>query len=296
MGHLLRALLAGVAVAASMAIPSVARATDSGVGHEPSADPPLPPRGPDGDNLVDSHSRRSWNEGRPRMFAATTFDVGWVYVRPRLSIGWGNPFNTWFGVDMNPVVSGNGLGAYGGLRLALPRFDIRAGSRYVFAFNREYLPIQEKYDRLDLSSTVGEPARIVTHEVEAEFSIPLGPGDIIGLGSLSYVRNIPENRYVFEETLRVIVAPPIVWRGRGGYVIRFGSFSQHSLGVVADVLDVPKRDDSRTVRAGVVVRVVLSRHVEVRGSFVPTIISPDKLGVVGGDFTELGFRYRWATN
>ena len=42
-------------------------------------------------------------------------------------------------------------------------------------------------------------------------------------------------------------------------------------------------------------RIVLSRRVEVRGSFVVSLISPDRFGLVGGDFTELGVRYRWAT-
>lgn len=274
-----------------------AHAIDPGVAHEPSADPPIPydERSVPTDNLVDYRSQRSWNEGQHRPFLSTTIDVGWVYLRPRLSVGYGKPFNTWVGVDANPVVSGNGAGAYGGLRLALPRFDVRAGARYIYAFNREYLNPQPSYDRLDLSSTAGSPARILTYEVEAEFSLPAGPGDVIGLGSLSYVNNVPQGMYVFEETLRVVVDPPLVWRGRGGYLFRFGAFRQHFVGVVADVLNVPERHNDTTVRIGPVLRIVLSRHLEVRGSFVPTILSPDRLALTGGDFTELGFRYRWAT-
>jgi len=287
-----RAVIAAFATA-WLVSPAPALAVDFGVSHEPSADPPLPPQAPD--NLMDTGMRRSWGEGVPRWFLSSTLDVGWVYVRPRLSLGYGKPFDAWVGVDVNPVVSGNGIGGYGGVRLALPRFDVRAGARYVFSFNREYLNPQPRYDRLDLASTAGDPARIVTYEVEAEFSVPGGPGDFIGLASGSYVTNVPDGMYVFEETLRIIVNPPLVWRARAGYVLRFGSFKQHSVGLVVDGLDVPKRDDSKTFRAGAVVRVVLSRHVEIRGAFVPTIYSVDKLGIVGGDFTELGFRYRWAT-
>jgi len=282
----------GTAVALVSA-PRPAHAIEPGVSHEPSADPPLPPE--QNDDLVSTQARRSWNGGEPRWFVSTTLDVGWVYVRPRVSVGYGKPFNSWFGIDANPVASGNGLGGYGGLRLALPRFDIRLGTRYVFAFNRFYLNPQRTYDRLDLSRTDGEQAKILTYEAEAEFSIPGGPGDFIGLASGSYVANVPDNMYVFEETLRIVVNPPWVWRARGGYVVRFGSARQHSIGLVVDGLAVPRRDDSKTIRFGPIVRVVLSRHVEVRGSFVPTIYSEDKLGIVGGDFTELGFRYRWAT-
>lgn len=286
---------------------SVARAVDSSPG--PVFDAPLPAEGPDAptepppeayamspsDSLIDLRMRRSWNEGAPRAFLATTLDVGWTYIRPRISAGYGMPFKTWVGLDVNPIVAGQGLGAYGGLRLSLPRFDLRVGPRYFASFNRNYLVPQESYNRVDLDSTLHDPARVVTFEAEAEASLPAGPGDLVALGSISYVTNVPEGQLVFEETLRVIVNPPLVWRGRGGYVFRFGTSRQHSLGIVADVLDVPKRDDSLTIRVGPVIRIVLSRRVEVRGSFVPTIVSPDHIGLTGGDFTELGFRYRWAT-
>lgn len=262
---------------------------------EPLPEPPPEAHGLKPDELIDTRMRRSWNEGPRRAFLATTLDVGWTYIRPRVSLGYGQPFGAWIGVDVNPIFSGNGLGAYGGLRIALPRLDIRLGPRYFASFNREYLNPQRSYNRLDLDSTLGDPARIITYEAEIEASLPAGPGDVVALGSVSYVTGIPEGQYVFEETLRVIVDPPLVWRARGGYVVRFGSSRQHSAGVVADVLNVPAREDSTTVRAGPVVRIVLSRRVEVRGTFVPTIFSPDHIGLVGGDFTELGFRYRWAT-
>jgi len=291
-----------MAVLAAVTAAPRARATDSGGSNGPISDAPLPPEPPpeaygySPDNLIDTSMRRSWNEGRTRAFYAGTLDVGWTYLRPRLSLGYGKPFANWFGIDVNPIVSGNGLGGYGGLRLALPRLDLRLGPRFFYSFTREYLTPQNSYNRLDLDSTAGNPARIITLEAEFEASVPAGPGDIIGLGSVSYVTNVPEGQYVFEETLRVIVDPPLVWRARGGYVFRFGSFRQHSVGLVADVVNVPRRDDSTTVRAGPVIRIVLSRRVEVRGTFVPTIKSPDHIGLVGGDFTELGFRYRWASD
>lgn len=250
----------------------------------------LPP-----DSLIDTTMSRSWNEGKTRGFLATTLDVGWTYVRPRASVGYGKPFGTWLGIDVNPIIAGTGLGAYGGIRLALPRVDIRVGPRYFFSFNRNFLNEQGSYNRQDLDSTAGAQSKVLTFEAEIEASVPAGPGDIIGLGSISYLTGVPEGQLVFEETLRTIVKPPLVWRARLGYVFRFGSFRQHSIGIVGDGLDVPNRDDSKTFRLGPIIRIVLSRRVEVRGSFVPTIISPDHLGLIGGDFTELGFRYRWAT-
>ncbi len=307
---MLRAAGAALLGAAILATTTSARAQGAESAGSPS-DPPLPPddipfAGSSRENprpgvayppdaLIDASMRRSWNEGQTRAFLATTLDVGWTYLRPRASLGYGKPFGTWFGIDANPIISGNGLGAYGGLRLALRRFDLRVGPRYMAAFNRNYLNPQNTYNRQDLDSTAGNPSRVLTLEAEFEASVPAGPGDIIGLGSISYVTGVPKGQYVFEETLRIIVNPPLVWRARIGYVFRFGSYRQHSLGIVGEGLDIPNRDDSKTFRIGPVVRIVLSRRVEVRGSFVPTIISPDHLGLIGGDFTELGFRYRWAT-
>ena len=238
---------------------------------------------------------RSWGELPARGFVSTAFDVGFVYARPRVSVGYGRPFTSWVGIDANPIASGAGLGVYGGLRFELPHVDLRVGPRYFSAFQHTYLPTQSSYDRIELETQGGGKAKTLTYEAELDFSIPLGPGAVVGRGSVSYVTGVPDDQSVFEETLHVIVKPPLVWRARGGYAFRLGRYSQHSIGFVVDVLDVPKRDDSLTLRAGPILRMVLSRRVELRGSFVVTVSSPDRIGLVGGDFTELGVRYRWAS-
>lgn len=259
------------------------------------AKPPLGIFPTGSDALIDPRVVRSWGVAPPRIFLATTFDVGFVYARPRLSVGYGRPFTSWVGVDANPIVTGAGLGAYGGLRFELPYVDLRLGPRYFSAFNHTYLNTKPSYSRLDLETSVGTKANTLTYEAELDAAVPLGPGTVLVRGSVSYVTGVPNDQSVFEETLHVIVEPPWVWRARAGYALRFGTYSQHSIGLVADVLDVPKRDDSTTVRVGPILRLVLSRRVEVRGSFVVTVLSPDRIGLVGGDFTELGVRYRWAT-
>jgi hypothetical protein len=250
---------------------------------------------PHSDNLVDPALKRSWDEGRPRLFAATQIDAGFLYLRPRGQLGYGMPFNTWAGIEGNPVVGNQGWGAYGGLRLAWRFVDLRVGLRHFRAWQRGYLNPQASYSRLDLDSTANPTATVTTFETELNFGLPVGPGDVIATFSASDVVSVPEGFLVFEETLRVVVDPPFVWRGRGGYVFRWGDHDQYSVGPVIDVLNVPNRDDSTTVRAGPVMRITLSRHFDVRGSFVTTILSPDRLGLVGGDFTELGVRYRLAT-
>jgi hypothetical protein len=247
------------------------------------------------DALMDPRMARSWGELPARYFVSTTVDVGFVYLRPRVSLGFGRPFTQWIGIDANPLATSAGWGGYAGLRFALPFVDLRIGPRYFFSFNHTVLDIQDRYSRLALETSAGDKAITLTYEAELDFSIPLGPGRLLARGSVSYVTGVSDDHAVFEETLRVIVRPPLVWRVRGGYAFRFGAYNQHSLGIVADILDVPKRDDSITVRVGPIVRFVLSRRVELRGSFVVTVTSPDRIGLVGGDFTELGVRYIWAS-
>jgi hypothetical protein len=74
---------------------------------------------------VDPRMARSWATLPSRGFAATTVDLGFVYLRPRLSLGYGRPFTQWIGVDANPIASQAGLGAYGGLRIEVPHLDFR---------------------------------------------------------------------------------------------------------------------------------------------------------------------------
>jgi hypothetical protein len=265
--------------------------------HDPVRDdrPPLAILPTPADALIDRRMTRSWAALPPRIFLATTVDIGFVYLRPRVSFGYGRPFTSWVGVDANPIASSQGLGAYAGARLELPYLDLRVGSRFFGAFTHTYLQPKETYTRLDLETNDGDRSRTVTHEAELDISPPIGPGNVLLRGSVSYITGVPDGMTVYEETLHVIVDPPLVWRARAGYIFRLGAFSQHYLGLVADILDVPSRDDSATTRFGPILKVGLSRRVEIRGSFVVTVTSPDRIGLVGGDFTELGVRYRWAT-
>ncbi len=263
-----------------------------------SPDPDRPPLGvfpTSEDALMDPRMARSWGVAPAREFVSTTIDVGFIYLRPRVALGYGKPFTSWVGIEANPIVTSAELAVYGGVRIELPFVSLRFGPRFARAFDHSYLPDQPTYTRLQLETNYGSAAMATTYEGEVDLSIPLGPGDVIGRGSISYVTGVPSGDELFEETLHVIVKPPWVWRGRFGYAFRFGAYRQHSIGLVGEFLDVPMRDDSITFRAGPLIRFVLSRRVELRGSFVVPFISPDTIGLVGGDFAELGVRYRWAS-
>ena len=285
--------LLGLALALTSA-PSVFAAEPVGEKF-PDPDAPLGVLPVPDDALIDPKMARSWGTLPARPFVATTFDFGFVYVRPRLSLGYGRPFTQWVGVDVNAVGQTSGLGAYAGFRVEIPHLDWRVGPRFFSSFEHTYLDRKDSYQRIDLERDGGTLARTVTWESELDLSFKLGPGALLLRGSASYITGVPDDQDVYEETLHIIVNPPFVWRARVAYVFLFGSHNQHSLGPAVDFLDVPKRDDSKTIRVGPILRMQLSRRVDVRGSFIATIMSPDRIGLRGGDFTELGLRYRWAS-
>ena len=281
--------------AISLALASQAYAAEPAGEKFPDAEAPLGVLPTPEDALMDPKMARSWGTLPARAFVATTFDFGFIYARPRISFGYGRPFTSWVGVDANVIGQTNGLGAYGGLRIEVPHFDLRVGPRFFSSFEHTYLDKKDSYARIDLERDVSNLARTLTWESELDLGFPVGPGKLLLRGSISYVTGVPDDKYVFEETLHIITAPPWVWRARLGYAFTFGSHDQHSLGPAVDFLDVPGRDDSRTIRVGPILRMALSRRVDVRGSFIATVVSPDRIGLRGGDFTELGLRYRWAS-
>lgn len=239
--------------------------------------------------------RNTWADGTTRAFVSSAVDVGYLYARPRLSVGYGRPHFTWVGVEANPIFSNAAVAGWVGLRLQLPVIDLRAGARSGYSFQRSYLDPIDNYARIDLERSGGNHAKYTTLETELTTNFSTRIGDFGLLGSLSYVTGIPDGQFVFEEQLRVIVDPPWVWRVRGQYGFHpIPGRRNVSIGPAVDVIGVPGRGEL-LLRAGLVARVVLSRAIEIRGSFVPSILSKDTIGLVQSDFTELGLRWRWAT-
>lgn len=239
--------------------------------------------------------RDTWSGSTSRLFLSTTVDAGYLYARPRASFGYGQPHFKWFGVEANPIFSNNGVAGWVGVRGALPVLDVRAGGRTGYSFQRSYLDPIEHFARIDLERSNGNHAKYTTLEAEVTTSVSTRIGDFSALASVSYVTGVPDGSYVFEEQLRVIVDPPWVYRVRGQYGFHpIPGRRNVSVGGAVDVLVVPNRSEM-LLRAGIVARVVLSRALEIRGSFVPSILSKDTIGLVQSDFTELGLRWRWAT-
>lgn len=87
---------------------------------------------------------------------------------------------------------------------------------------------------------------------------------------------------------------PQIYRARVGYALRLGEQAAMRLGPVVDVVHIPGRS-ATIIRGGLIATVVLTHQVEALATIIPTFVSPDRIGVAGGDFAQLGIRYRWAT-
>jgi hypothetical protein len=235
-----------------------------------------------------------WSQQPARWFVSSEIDTGFLYVRPRVSAGYGRPHALWIGIDTNPIFSGEGVAGYAGLRFDLPFVNLRLGGRYWYTFRRSFLVPESSYSVEDIELRFGPRSRFLTWEGELTTTVPLGIGSLLFEGALSFVTGVPDGFYVYEETLRVVVDPPWVWRTRFGYTVAIDPDRTIVLGPVIELVGIPRRYEV-VYRAGALARVFLSPSLEARGTFVPAVITPDPLGARGGDAFLLGIRYRWAT-
>lgn len=232
--------------------------------------------------------------GPVRPFLGVVLDVGFLHLRPRVTAGWGLPFRTWLGLEVSPLVDTQQVGAYGGVRLRHPFVDLRVGARRERSFGRPFLSPRRAYDRQELREDEGPSARLSSVEAELSLSLPAGPHRLLAEVAVHGVLGVPEGRFVLEEHLGVVVDPPWLWRTRVGVELRIGRARRWRWAVVSELLGVPARA-LVVVRAGLQLRVTVSPRLEIRGAWVPAIISRDRLGLLGGDFASLGLRWFYAT-
>jgi hypothetical protein len=237
---------------------------------------------------------RYWSDDPARLFVSLRLDAGYLYLKPRFAFGYGKPFSLWGGIDAVPLVTPDSAGGYGGLRLQIEWFELRAGARYVHAFLHQFLTPKDQYTLVDLAEDTGHPSNYLALEAEVAAAIPVGPGAVLVTGTASSIQLVPAEYYVYDETLRVVVSPPPVYRARLGYALPFMAENNARLGLVGEVLDIPDRH-GRVYRAGVVATFDIDDHLQAIATVVVPVWSLDSLGFLGADYTELGIRYRWAS-
>lgn len=283
-----RALVALALAAATLSGVRVARATGPiGVGTPVEAPPQVSV------GLEPGNRRAFWANAPVGPFVSSIIDAGYIYLRPQFAVGWGRPHWHFVQLETAGTFSAGSMGQYGGARLSLAHIDVRSGMRYQLPFGRSFYARAESYDRAALESREGPSARYYSWDSELLASAPIGHGAIFGLFSAYHVMGVPDGYDLYEELLRVMARPGWLFRARIGHSLLIGSKGSIRFGPVFEGILDPTRG-SRVLRAGVVATVVLTHHLEILAAFVPTIASTDRIGLAGGDFGQLGIRFRWA--
>jgi hypothetical protein len=243
-----------------------------------------------------SQSRPYWSGSGPtRGFMSAVFDTGALYMRPTLAAGYGKPHHKWAGVEGGSGISLGGVRYYAGIRGVWPGIQVRVGMRYEAPIQQFFLPPQEEYFREDIETEDAPASKYLAAEAEITGAWPMPGGSMFGVLSGYYIGGVPDPLYVFEESLKTVVAPPWMWRARLGYLLHIGWQGSMKLGIAFEALHIPLRDNTVTLRTGPLLSVALTHHLEAVAALMLVAASPDSLGVVGADLGQLGIRYRWAT-
>jgi hypothetical protein len=245
------------------------------------------------DDPVTQEILRFWGENR--FFVSGVLDLGLLFLRPRFQFGYGTPHELWGGLQIDPILSSSGVGLYGGLRGEIPHLDLRIGGRYRYSFTGNFLMPLDGYDHLQYRDRTLDDASYLSLEAQLSGDIPIGSTAILLETTATYVTLVPEQTYLFEETLKLIVGPGFLWSGVIGYRIRFGDDDAFYITPQVELVHLVERD-AFMVRVGLRAGIRLWPDLEVRLIAMPTIVSPDSLGASNGDTFLLGIRYLWATD
>jgi len=131
-------------------------------------------------------------------------------------------------------------------------------------------------------------------EGELAGSVPLPWGSLFGVGTVYYLAGVPDDWFVFEDALHVVVDPPWLWRVRLGHVLSFGKDNGLRVGFAAELIGVPNRE-VHVLRIGPQLTVALTHHLDAQASVMAVVASPDALRLLGAEVGQFGLRYRWAT-
>ena len=259
----------------------------------------LPPRAGDpGAATAGVMGRHEHWASESRPFVAAVAEVGIIYLRPTLAIGYGQPHRSWIGLETTADISQHGGAEYVGIHGTIPHFDARAGLRYEYPANQYFLSPRRTYSREAVEQDVHGRSRYLEAEAELAGWVPFPGGRLFAMAGAYYVFGTPDDLYVFEEALKVVIEPPFLWRARLGYLASLGWDEDRPegirLGVAGEVIHGLGRG-TVVVRAGPVLAVELNCHLDAVAAAMLVVAGPDNLGLLGADFGQLGLRYRWAT-
>jgi hypothetical protein len=235
-----------------------------------------------------------WSAGKPRWFIAARPEAGTPYAKPYFSLGYGMPHWLWLGLDVNAIITLEMAQAYGGVRASTPILDLAFGLRDTWSFEKHFLAPAPRYTRSDVLEGPGERVRYWAWEAEGVAVLPLPYAGLVLDVIVVRTLDVPEDRYVYDESYRAIVAKPLFVTARLAAIARF--FKEHSVRVGVLTEHVFETDRPETVwRVGPITSVQLTDHLELNAGVTLAVSSPDALGLSLGAYGIAGLRWRWAT-
>jgi hypothetical protein len=235
-----------------------------------------------------------WSVGKPRWFIAARPELGTPYAKPYISLGYGMPHWLWLGVDVNAIVTLEMAQAYAGVRASSPILDLAFGLRDTWSFDKNFMLPAPRYTRSDVLEGPGERARYWAWEAEGVAVLPLPYAGLVADVIVVRTLDVPEDRFVYDESYRAIVAKPLFVTLRMAAVARF--FLEYSVRVGVLTEHVFETGRSELVwRVGPIASVQLTDHLEAMAGVTFAVASPDDLGLSLGTYGVAGLRWRWAS-
>jgi hypothetical protein len=272
-------------VAAALAALAVSPA--AALGTEAPAAPHLP-------KLGEAAELDYWGRQPARPFVSSTLEAGLAQVRADLALGYGRPHSAWTGTFIFSRFSGSAMIKSAGLAIVTPFVEVRGAARYTSAYDRHFLVPASHYTADDIVLQSETRSRYLSIDADAAARVPVPFGELRILGTFVTVLTAPDDVFLFEESIKVVIRPPLVYRARAAYALRLGRGGFLTVGPVLEAIGLPGRD-ATIVRAGPLASVKLSPRLEAVGTFVAVVSSPDSLGLAGGDAGTFGLRFRWAS-
>lgn len=176
----------------------------------------------------------------------------------------------------------------------LPNVGLRLGLRYESPFQQHYLTRQHEYDRFELEAQGPGRGTYLASEAEVNANWEAPGGSMLLVVSGYHISGVPEQYNVWDINLKQVVEAPWLYRARLGYLYHVGWLGSMRIGGAAEIIHIPLRRTA-AVRAGPIVSVSLTHHLQAVAAVMLVARERDTLGVRGADLGQLGLVYRWAT-
>ena len=246
------------------------------------------------DQLEPKRKLSPWQSSQATPFASVATDLGIIYLRPRLTLGYGAPFWNFVGIDTFWMTTNSFTSPYVGWRASLPFLDAFLGVRHTYPWNRRFMTRQSSHSGgdLDLAERGGQRSEYNAIDFEIAAFAPVLHG-VIFLSVHPVWVDAPKDVHMYEEVLRVIIEPPFALGLRSGYLYGIGNEQNLKVGGMLEHVVMPGRPEG-VWRTGPVALMTFTKTLEGLFAFSVVFSGPDDLGVVHGTYAFLGLLHRWA--